>query len=152
MKIGFTGTQEGTTKQQRKALIAYLTKLGLADSYGHGDCVGADADFHHVLRDLFGADAHIIGHIPDNDSRRAFCDFDEYRPPRPYLKRNEVIARENDIVIACPKEHEEQQRSGTWTTVRRALAAGKTVRIIFPDGSQRKHKAQKLRNVGLFRK
>lgn len=152
MKIGFTGTQEGTTKKQRAALVSLLTKLGIAESYGHGDCVGADADFHSALRDLYGADAHIIGHIPDRDDKRAFCDFDEYRAPKPYIKRNEVIARENDIIIACPKEFEEQLRSGTWTTVRRVESYGKALHIIYPDGTVEKRKARKLNTVGLFRK
>lgn len=152
MKIGFTGTQEGTTKEQRATLAMLLTKLGLAQSYGHGDCTGADAEFHQTLRDLFGAKAHIVGHIPDNDSRRAFCDFDEYRAARPYLKRNENIARENDIVIACPKEATEQQRSGTWTTVRRARDAGKALHIILPDGKIKKEAARKIRAIGLFKK
>lgn len=58
------------------------------------------------------------------------------------LDRNETmvnIARSASVLrafgLATPKESEEQQRSGTWFTVRRLRRANISTTIIVPDGS-----------------
>jgi len=47
--------------------------------------------------------------------------------PTPYLSRNRAIVDETEMLIATPAEFTEQQRSGTWSTVRYARACGKKV-------------------------
>lgn len=59
---------------------------------------------------------------------------DEKREPLPYLARNCVIVDEADILLACPKGPEEQ-RSGTWATVRYARKQNKRIVIVYPDGT-----------------
>ena len=40
----------------------------------------------------------------------------------------------SDILIATPKEKEEQLRSGTWATIRYAKKTKKIVFLVYPDG------------------
>jgi hypothetical protein len=56
-------------------------------------------------------------------------------PAKPYLVRNHEIVDDSQVLIAAPKEFTEQLRSGTWATIRYARKIGRTVRIVFPDGS-----------------
>jgi outer membrane protein insertion porin family len=49
------------------------------------------------------------------------------------LDRNRAIVDSCDVLIACPKGPEEQ-RSGTWATVRYARKQKKRIVIIWPDG------------------
>jgi hypothetical protein len=130
--VGFTGTQRGMTMQQKERLYQRLQLFGLFVAH-HGDCIGADATFHAFARQSRAS--KIIGHIPVDDSRRAFCDFDETRPPQPYLVRNRLIVEAADYMIAAPFQTTAQVRSGTWSTVRLARAQQKPLCILWPDGS-----------------
>jgi hypothetical protein len=50
--LGFTGTRQGMTLAQRKAIESLLRDgLALDSVLVHGDCVGADADMHTLARD-----------------------------------------------------------------------------------------------------
>ena len=135
MKVGFTGTRKGMTILQKKKLLAFLTKFGnVIKEVHHGDCVGADAEFHEIVRQNFPT-IKIVIHPPINPKFRAFCDGDEERKPKDYLARNRDIVDETDILIACPAQKKEILRSGTWATVRYARKKKKFILIIFPDGS-----------------
>jgi hypothetical protein len=138
MKIGFTGTQDGMTTKQRHMVRNLLEELD-PDEVHHGDCVGADANFHDVA---FAQHRHIIIH-PGHGSRgemtkRAFCEPHMNRGlilhPLPYLARNKNIVTATDALIATPSQDREIQRSGTWATIRTARDLDKTIYIIFPDG------------------
>lgn len=98
----------------------------------HGDCIGADADFHR-LAELNGLKTH--GHPPINSSKRAFCKFDVIEEPKEYLDRNKDIVDAVDWMIFTPETKEEVLRSGTWSTVRYARKQKKPYIIVFPDGS-----------------
>jgi hypothetical protein len=130
MKIGFTGSREGLTDRQKTALREILSRSKESDSdeFHHGDCIGADEEAYLIAEEL---DYRIICHPPTNPRLRAFCASYEERPPKQYLKRNEDIVEEADIVVACPRQKVEVLRSGTWATIRRARKAGK-LEIIFP--------------------
>lgn len=52
-----------------------------------------------------------------------------------YMKRNDALVEHCDILLAFPETPEEQRRSGTWATVRRARKAGKEVHI-YPLSSE----------------
>ena len=132
MVVGFTGTQEGMTKAQIKTVLSLLKMLRPIKAH-HGDCEGADAEFHMLCCELR---IPITVHPPDNDRKRAFCKrYAEIREPLPYLERNNNIARACDLLIATPKEFDEQLRgSGTWATVRRGRKFKRVVSIVMPNG------------------
>lgn len=153
MKIGFTGTQAGMTSEQKMKFTRVLDKLihnAPIDTlyheleFHHGDCIGADAEAGEIAdnRDFF-----IAVHPPTNKSKRAFVDFDMEFAARPYLDRDHDIVDATDILIATPKEADEQVRSGTWATVRYALKSRpriKPVIIILPDGTVVEYSGVKL--------
>jgi hypothetical protein len=81
------------TGSQRFALARELHSFVITEVH-HGDCVGADTEFHKLIRHLFPK-AKIISHpgFPESDSRRANNACDEIRPiPKGGpLKRNRHI-------------------------------------------------------------
>lgn len=130
MILGFSGTKNGMTPAQRKAvrsLIHNATRLHL------GDCVGAD-DQAYEEATSFGI--AVEGHPPTKGQLRCFRTYDKTWPEKPYLDRNQDIAEAGvDGLIAAPRGFEEQRRSGTWSTVRRARKLGRRIWIVRPDGS-----------------
>lgn len=137
MKIfGFTGTREGMNEDQ----AAYLTALVRgyhADGLGigtvhHGDCIGADAYFHEVVRAVDPA-IKIESHPCDLVKFRAYCAADVvHRPKRP-LVRNLDIIKGVDYVIATPRELKPVFCSGTWYTIKRVRERGIRLFLILPD-------------------
>jgi len=121
------------TDQQALALYDALKGLPEVSEAHHGDCIGADGEFHVMCQDL-GIPIHI--HPPDNPYARAFCeDAIKVHEKKPYLERNKDIVNNSDVMFATPKESEEQLRSGTWATVRYSRKTGKKLTIIFPEGT-----------------
>jgi len=133
--IGFSGTQRGMTDQQRVAVQRLFLDLG-AVTVHHGDCEGSDDQADDIARSV-GCRIHI--HPPTDPKKRAFCfqPGDTASPPRPYLERNKGIVDSTACLVAAPFEVEEQIRSGTWSTVRYARRRGKTVHLVFPNGTVR---------------
>lgn len=135
--VSFTGTQEGMTERQLLAVFSFLI-LAQCERGHHGDCIGADAQFHklcQVLRTI--GPFHITLHPPDNDAKRARCTgADAVLPTAPYLMRNHDVVDAGDVLLATPKEHEETLRSGTWATIRYARTKNpKPICIVWPDGT-----------------
>jgi len=131
-QVGFTGTQQGMTPPQHNAVASLLDVLCRDGGHvHHGDCVGADAQFHDLARDR---GFRVEVHPPKNMSKRAMCDPDILWPAYEYLERNQHIVDCVGTLIAAPKEHSEVMRSGTWATVRRARKKGISVFIVYPDG------------------
>jgi hypothetical protein len=139
ISIGFTGTQAGMTTEQKVTLGHYLniatrpTKIDV--EYHHGDCIGADADFHKLLEER--NITNIIIHPPIINKKRAFCKSNFILEPKDYLDRNKDIVNASEILIATPKENDEQLRSGTWSTIRYCKKQKKQAFIIFPNGIMR---------------
>ncbi len=132
MHLGFTGTQQGMTEDQMTAVMRALQLLKPTHAH-HGDCIGADAEFHGLVRGYVPT-CRIIGHPPTKQDKRAFCDFDEVRPEAPYLTRNKHIVNECELLLATPDGFVEKRRSGTWSTIR--YADGRRQRMVIkPDGS-----------------
>jgi hypothetical protein len=133
--VGFTGTQLGMTRAQREAFTNQLNALwweGFTE-FHHGDCIGADEEAHYIAKSL---GFRVVCHPPISTSKRAFCEgCDEEREPKGYLERDDDIAAETQILVATPKEKEEQLRSGTWTTVRYARKRGRPRVLVYPDGT-----------------
>lgn len=128
MKIGFTGTQEGATIDQARILWSYL-RFAHPSEFHHGDCNGADEVAHYIAKSL---GIRIVGHPPTNPKKRAFCDCDEWREPKPYLERNHDIVNEALAMVGMPKGRDEELRSGTWATIRYARKLGTPIEIIYP--------------------
>lgn len=131
--IGFTGTRKAPTMTQRLRLVELFATLDEGPgvrTLHHGDCVGADATA------VASAGQFMIltcCHPPTNPLMRAWTDNTWTETPRDYLVRNADIVRVADLVIAMP-DGPERLRSGTWWTVRAAIAALTPVIIITPDG------------------
>lgn len=134
MNVGFTGTQLGQTDPQLGSLIEIVE--GLDFEYGHhGDCLGADEEFHVVLRTV-AEHVHIVGHPPKDPKKRAFCDFDSEFDVDEYIVRNHRIVDHADLMIATPKQKNEIKRgSGTWATIRYSRKQKVPLVIIWPDGT-----------------
>lgn len=155
--VGFTGTRAGMTQRQYQRFARfihhYAYKIGF---FNHGDCIGADEHAHDaVLKNNeyeLPRAKNIIriclfpGHGPKNDQRqRAHCK-NAYRiyEAEPYLKRNQRIVNNSDLLIACPGEEDEVIRSGTWSTIRYARAKKKPLMIIFPESKMTHVEGQSL--------
>lgn len=135
--LGFTGTKAGMTGNQSRT-VAWLLKEFSPANVHHGDCVGADEQFHVLAGMREGVIRHV--HPPDEIKYRAFCDVlahDVLHPPKPYLRRNKDIVDACSVLIAAPAQNIEILRSGTWSTVRFAKTQLPRPRIIIvrPDGT-----------------
>jgi hypothetical protein len=134
--FGFTGTSKGSgmTLEQSEAVWCFLSNH-LPAVLHLGDCINADAQAYAIARSL---GIYCVGHPPDNDSKRAFCNYDETRPPRPYLERNRLIVVEGtDGLIAAPKDYDMPRclrGQGTWSTIHKAIKIGRTLNVFLPDG------------------
>lgn len=132
--IGFTGTQRGMTLKQKETFKRVFTsRLAKEIVFRHGDCQGADAEAHDIVR-LCDPNIRIVIHPPINELKRAFCKGDETLPQKEYLDRNHDIVDNCELLIAVPKSYKQEVRSGTWATVRYAKRVGKDVCVIYPNG------------------
>lgn len=134
IKLGFTGTQVGMSYVQKliiEHLLGYYLKNNIYEVH-HGDCIGADSDFHDISNKF---NFKIIIHPPKNPYKRAFKKSDTILKEYDYLDRNKHIVDSCDILLATPKEKMEVLRSGTWSTIRYAKKNKKRIIIVYPDGS-----------------
>lgn len=127
MILGFSGTQLGMSAEQQSLLLWFLVELE-PDQVHHGDCIGADEQFHRLARSL---GIYIVSHPPADSSKRAYCQADEERDPKPYLIRNKDIVNESDAMLFAPKDDHEVLRSGTWSTVRYTRMYEKPYKILW---------------------
>lgn len=135
MIVGVSGTTGGETPAQRATLRVLLQRSRITQVH-HGEAMGIDEYAHRVIREMYQRDIRLIGHPPDDDSKRAFLDgYYEEREPAPYLVRDQHIVDEIDLLIACPSTAREILRSGTWATIRYARKAGIMIIRVNPDGS-----------------
>lgn len=132
MIIGFTGTRRGMTDAQKKTVEESLIKLK-PDAVGHGDCIGADAEFGEMARRL---GIKVIVHPPVDETHRAFSHADEVLPAKTHFARNRDIVQNCNLLLGAPAEFIEQPLGGTWYTLRYAVKYGTPVEIIWPDGSR----------------
>jgi hypothetical protein len=102
----------------------------------HGDCVGADAEFHSICM-LLGIP--IIIYPPENPDLRAFCKgAAKVMPAMPYLDRNRAMVDLSHTTLAAPDSMKERLRSGTWATVRYTRYENHALYIAFPDGTTKR--------------
>lgn len=138
MILAFTGTQEGMTDPQKLAVWYFIIEHR-PTVVRHGDCIGADADFHKIATDLRSLYLHLMDlkieiHPPIRADKRALCEgANKWHDPQPYLMRNHVMVETSDVLIATPGGPE-VMRSGTWATIRYARKIGTPRYIVMPDG------------------
>ena len=134
--IGFTGTQQGITRNQRVLLYRCLKNLFDSDDINvlhHGDCIEGDTEAHDLAVRI-GYEIEI--HPSTIKSKRAFKNTGKIRKiheAKPPLERNHDIVNASRLLLACPKEEHEVLRSGTWSTVRYARKKHKRVETILPN-------------------
>lgn len=131
MKVGFTGTRYGMTKAQWGVVWELLEDDFEAEELHHGDCLGADAQADKIATML---GLKTVSHPPLNSKHRAWLSAHELRIPQDYLVRNRAIVDETEVLIATPLRSTDQQRSGTWYTIRYARDQGKEVYLVARDG------------------
>lgn len=136
--IGFTGTRRGMTPSQKRTLRTLFSPIDPwfpsmhALVFHHGDCVGADADAHAIASKY---DTPITIHPPTSAAYRAWCRGAKISClAKSYIERNHDIVDAADILIAAPATLLEEQRSGTWATVRYARSTKTPVIILDPNG------------------
>jgi hypothetical protein len=120
--VASTGTQLGMTLLQQRVVGRMLAKLLQRHRdrlyVVHGDCVGSDAmcdalcAAYQIRRGIYPSD------VESKRAHRERNGAEVLRPPSPPLERNGRIVSSSDLLIATPKSHEEELRSGTWATVR----------------------------------
>ncbi len=132
MILGFTGTRAGMTEAQRKRTERIIDELS-PDQAVHGDCVGADSQFHALCLDR---SIPIVIYPCDIPHQRAHCEgaLTTYPPQDPILRNHSIVIL-CDLLLATPKGNREVVRSGTWATIRYASKRGKKICIVYPDGS-----------------
>lgn len=142
MIVGFTGTRRGPTPAQHAAMDRFLLRLFVnhgAQVLVHGGAVGCDTFAHHTVtasglnRDIpilvfpaIEGPCSSVVNIPMGN-----CLIAE---PIPTLERNRIIAGISTGLIAVPATDREEQRSGTWATVRYAREIGCPVYVVRQDG------------------
>lgn len=133
--IGFTGTQRGMTVEQATCLTQLWRPLkSRLVVLHHGDCIGGDEQADKIGR-LCGFRMAI--HPTSIEGKRAFCSVtldDELFDPRPPLERNQVIVDAVEALYATPAQYHPVPRSGTWSTINRAVKARVSVTVILPNG------------------
>jgi hypothetical protein len=133
MRGGFTGTRRGMTDAQKEGVRGLLAGLRPSECH-HGDCLGADAEFHALAA---AAGALLVIHPPTDDSQRTFRRGGRLRLPKDHLARNRQLADDSEALIATPRGFKEELRSGTWACIRYACKVGPPIHIVRPDGSVR---------------
>ena len=141
MILGFTGTLKGISRKQEIALTIRMARLA-PSALIHGGAVGADTTAHRIALipprsvkriDVYPCSVSRFVYWGDMECPRDIL-YTVYTVKKP-LVRNRIIAKACNHLIACPRTVNETLRSGTWATVRYAIAAGKPVTIINPDGT-----------------
>lgn len=131
--FGFTGTRLGLKEEQKNNIINLLNNYTNI-SVHHGDCIGADTEFHLLCtqykKDNPSKIINIVIHPPDNYKLRGFNQGDIILEEKQYLKRNDDIIECSEAMIACPfDKNKEEQRSGTWSTIRKTKKLKKPIYI-----------------------
>jgi hypothetical protein len=117
-KLGFTGTRNGLSDNQR-AWLALEIQSNPPAKAGHGDCVGADGDFHDLLR-LYAPSCEIHVWPSLFEGLRAFKKGDVMYEPEKAGVRDKHIVKFATHFVGCPPTDFEVQRSGSWQTLRMA--------------------------------
>lgn len=120
---------------QRRNVEGWIVEFGKTIVIGvHGDALGADAEFHAILRSKC---PHVQIEIrpgisaQDGSTIRAYTQADKEYASRTYGERNRDIVDQCDFMLGTPL-NEQKRRSGTWRTLKYAHRCGKPGLIVLP--------------------
>lgn len=136
--IGFTGPRSGMTQAQKETFAQLLEEWfpNVPFLFHHGDCIGADAQAHQIIRHT-RPNAKIITHPGcdrhGNEPTRAFCKADTILPAKPYLKRDREIVDVSAVLVATPKTRD--YIGGTWYTIEYAQKLQRPLVLIWSNGT-----------------
>lgn len=133
MILAFTGTRRGMTDVQKTEVARILCAVK-PDTVYHGDCVGADAEFHDLVREHLLETKIVIWPGPSGDDLRARKQGDEIKPVMNHLARNRAMVDGAQVVIGAPFENERQTRGGTWYTIDYSAKKCRARYLCKPDG------------------
>jgi hypothetical protein len=128
VKVGFTGTRKGMSQHQKEQFALKLYELNPTE-FHHGDCIGADAEAHDIVREFF-PDVEIFCHPPKASSNRAWKKCDHYLDPLPYLVRDHEIVDDVEYMFGSPLQDYEILRSGTWAAIRYARKISRPITVL----------------------
>lgn len=129
--IGFTGTREGMTESQKKAVhsaLLYAISQGPTIAI-HGDCIGADAQFDEICQSLHIETFCRPCTLMNYRANTSATILAEAEHP---LTRNKKIVDGCSLLLATPQTAHEELRSGTWSTIRYARRVFKPNLIFAP--------------------
>lgn len=129
---GFTGTRAGMTVFQRD-MITRVYKIGQPLIIRHGGAYGSDTEAHAIWREQC---KNKTAEVWPADEKRAAL-FRGHKntlvhPVMPPLDRNIEIVLRSVFLVATPHTEVEEQRSGTWQTIREGLKVNRTILILWP--------------------
>ncbi len=134
MRISFTGTRAGYNERQARQLRCWLNEnKNQITIAAHGCCVGADMQFHKLVREVCGNNVYIAV-FPSTANTRAPIpeDADFVAEARPPLERNkDIVNLGSDKLLATPLQMHEVVRSGTWAAIRYARKRGVSVETMW---------------------
>jgi hypothetical protein len=139
--VSFTGPEEidGDDARYVREVVAKIVQVPQM-MFVTGGAVGVDTVVARAAREFF-PDAHHLVVVPgradcrwNRDLRREF--EVRYGPERSttgatYMARNDLLVRYADELYAFPWTSDEEGRSGTWATIRRARKASVPIKM-FP--------------------
>lgn len=131
--VGFTGRRDGMSRPQLREVHRILRELADGSeqwSALHGDAIGADSEFDALCRTV-GIETRCRPCTLIN--QRAFKAKPIAEATNP-MARNRAIVKDCDILIGAPPTQKEQEKGGTWNTIRMGRKANKRVVIVLPNG------------------
>jgi hypothetical protein len=131
--LGFTGTRNGMTPEQKKAVENWVIMLKPSFAI-HGDCIGADEDFHQIVKAVWPDVPVTTYYVPG--PLRANCSASKQLEFKGHLSRNDKIVKDCTFLLATPPSEHPLSRGGTWYTIRRAVKKFRPGKIITPSGQE----------------
>lgn len=136
MLMGFTGTRNGMTKEQWTAVVR-LVRMHQPTEVHHGCCLGADAEFHWIVRRELPS-CRIVGHPgPDTlmQDHSVMADCDVLLPPKNHFARNrDIVEVSADGMIGAPPAEPLPAKGGTAYTVGHSWKRGRYTAVAWPSG------------------
>ena len=136
-RLGFTGKSDELDSWDQVRILAFL--LGVARRWPHaiwvtGGCVGVDA-FIAMVGHATGFHVHTVlpaNHVKvDQEWKKSCTSYYQMPNGTDYMDRNDELVNRSTHMGGAFPDGPEQQRSGTWATVRRFRRKGvKTTRIV----------------------
>jgi hypothetical protein len=141
IRLGFTGTREKPTQEQRIWLTDQVLSYGIGevDEFHHGCCQGSDEYAHTVAKAC--EVKLIVLHPPlKHEFEMKYTEW-EYANCVWY-PRKDYLARDRDIVdcstrmygLAKANTALASPHSGTWYTARQSIKRGRIIDMCYPSG------------------